>query len=89
MVLLGFSVHMNLKLARTIFSVEDQLEESLDILDENYQHMAHAATIPVMMDEPVVRDVINRIKNSRDALLLIANKLTAFNKGDQETVTHD
>ncbi len=80
LVLLGFSVYLNLRLAKVIFALEDQLEESLDILDENYQHMAHAATIPVMSDEPVVRDVINRIKSSRDALLLIAHKMTVFNR---------
>jgi hypothetical protein len=75
---LCFSVYINFKLSKLIFSLEDQVEESLDILDENYQLLATAASHPVMSDEPVIKQVMADIKSARDAVLLIANKLVTF-----------
>lgn len=83
---LTYSIVMNVRFAKMIFSIEDQIEESLDILDEQYQAISYVTTIPVMSDEPVIRDVLERIRNSRDALLLIANKLTNFESEKQTNV---
>ena len=75
---LGFSVYLNVKLGRTILSFEDQVEESLDILDESYQRIAAIAVTPVMSDDPFIRDVMLNIRSARDSVLLVANKLVKF-----------
>lgn len=78
LVALYFSVSVNLKLGRIVLAFEDQVEESLDVLDESYQHIAEIAAMPVMSDEPIIRNVMFNIKQARDAVLVVANKLVAF-----------
>ena len=72
------------KLSNTIFTLEDQVEESLDIIDECYRKIFNASQIPVLYDEPVIKELINDIKTSREALLLIANKITIFSQEDKK-----
>jgi len=74
--LLASSVFVNYKLFRSLIRVEDQLEESLDVLDDCYSRLYRAAQTPVASDDPIVKDVLQSILESRDALLLIANKIT-------------
>jgi hypothetical protein len=59
----------------------NQIDESLDVLDDCYHRIAKATEIPVMSDEPVIRELISDIKHVRMAVLLVANKLVLF---DQE-----
>lgn len=71
------------KLSKSIFVLEDQIEESLDIIDECYRRISEASKIPVLYDEPVIKSVLNDMATSRDALLLIANKITVFSNSDK------
>lgn len=67
-----------LKFARVIFMIEDQVDESLDILDKAYANVAEIMEIPVFSDDNPTRQAIGSIKSARDAILLVANKLTNF-----------
>lgn len=78
LLLLCLSVYFNYKFARIIFNVEDQVEESLDILDECYGRIARIAQTEVASDDPFVKDVVVTVRKARDAVLLVANKLVAF-----------
>ena len=71
------SVYYNYKFARIILRVEDVIEESLDDLDARYQAMTEITKRPVFFDSVEVRQVIAEIGLSRDAILKIANRLTA------------
>jgi len=62
----------------------DQIESSLDILDDCYQRIARAAETPVMSDEPVVKELILDMNRAKDAVLLIANKIVTFDQSDEE-----
>ena len=59
-----------------ILNVEDALETSLDILNERYRSMFKILQQPVFFNSPEVRQVIQDIKESHEALLVIANILT-------------
>ena len=59
-----------------ILEIETQIEDSLDILDEQYGKINEILTKPVFFDSVEIRQVIAAIEESHAALLLIANKLT-------------
>ncbi len=73
---LGISIYYNYKFGRIIINIEDTIEESLDLLDKNYEKMTKILEIPVFFDSIEVRQVISEIENSRDTILKIANALT-------------
>lgn len=55
-----------------------QVDESLDVLDECYRKIGQALEIPVMSDEPVIREVLSDIKVAKNSILLVANKIVSF-----------
>lgn len=58
-----------------LLNVQDQIEESLDILDEQYQAMVQVLEIPLANDSPQVKEFIKSMQSSRDAILEISNVL--------------
>lgn len=60
-----------------ILSLEESLEESLDILDEKYRSMNEVLQKPIFFDSLEVRQVVDDIRRCHDAVLQIANKLTS------------
>lgn len=86
--LLTASIYVNVKVIKTNLVLSDQreqlvdqIEESLDMLDECYTRMAHNAEIPVLSDEPVIREVISDIKRAKNTVLAIAGKVVTY--GDE------
>jgi hypothetical protein len=59
-----------------LLTLEDSIEECLDILDEKYRSMSEILEIPIFFDSVEVRKVVSDIKASRDSLIVVANKLT-------------
>ena len=59
-----------------ILNVETSIEVSLEVLNERYEKMNEIAQKPVFFDSVEVRQVIAEIKACREAVLLIADKLT-------------
>ncbi len=82
-VLLSVSVYYNLKFAKIILKMEDEIGICLDIIDEKYRSLSQVLEIPIFFDSPQVRKVIDDIKAARGSLLNIANKLTSI---DQEVI---
>jgi cell division protein FtsL len=74
--LLVFSLRLIFKLNDKIEDIDEKIEQSLDILDMCYQRISKKASLEIFSDEPVVKQVINDIKLSRDAMLIIANIIT-------------
>ena len=73
LVVLSFFV---LRLSKTIFAVEDAVEEGLDVLDKSYFSIHEITSTPVFFDNPEVRRVVVEIKAARDAILFVASKLS-------------
>ena len=64
-----------------ILEMQDGVERSLDILDNRFKAMTDILQIPIFFDSLEVRQCINEIKKSRDAILYIANILM-FDKSE-------
>lgn len=77
-VALYFSVRRNMQIDDRIDEFGEQLDQSLDIIDECYGRISRAAETPLLTDEPVVRSLMSDIKITRQAVLLVANKITSF-----------
>ena len=59
-----------------IIGIEDTLEECLAILDEKHQSINKVLEIPIFFDSIEVRQVLSDIKDSHNAVVAVANKLT-------------
>ena len=80
------------KFANLILKVQDSLEACLDILDERYKSVNKILDIPIFFDSIEVRNCVNEIKKTRDAILIVANVLTRgirSNVEDNEILTLD
>ena len=82
--LLCVSIYFNIKLGMTILRFEDTVEECLDIIDERYRSISKVLEIPIFFDSVEVRQVINDISATREAILIIANNLSNGVSNDQE-----
>lgn len=81
------SVKKNLELFENLEDISKQTEESLDLLDECYAKIYEKSKIDLFIDEPIVKDLIKDINTTKDAVLLIANKL--YGASEQKTPTSD
>ena len=73
--LLCVSVYLTIKMGMIILTIEDTIEDCLDILDERYNSISKVLEIPIFFDSVEVRQVVGDINMSRDAILVVANKL--------------
>tara|TARA_B100000683_G_scaffold179583_1_gene173016 strand:+ start:267 stop:560 length:294 start_codon:yes stop_codon:yes gene_type:complete len=83
-VFLLVSLYYNYRFARVILRVEDAIEKSLDSLDEKYASIQQVLDTPLFFDSPQVRQVVNDINESRNAVLYVANQLTGIGDGKKE-----
>ena len=81
---LAYSLRLNLQYQDKIESVSEQIEKSLDVLDTCYHRAAQRAGLEVFSDEPVVKELIEDIKETRDAILLVANLIIEPLQGEEE-----
>lgn len=59
-----------------LINLEDSLEECLTILDSKHQSIEKVLEIPIFFDSVEVRQVLEDIKASHNAIVAVANKLT-------------
>lgn len=69
------SLRRSLTLVEKMDDISVQVEESLDIINDAYSSVSRHLESPVLFDDPVVVAMINDVKNARDAMLLVANKV--------------
>lgn len=74
----------NFELMEKFDALEDQIDESLEILDDCYGSISKAAKTEVFSDEPIVRSLMSDIRRARDAVLLIAGKIASLDKENDE-----
>jgi hypothetical protein len=72
------TIRQNLALADQREALVDTIEESLDTLETVYNSIAHAAEIPVLSDEPIIREVLSDIKRAKNAVLTIAGQVVVY-----------
>lgn len=93
-VLLGLSAWLNVKVVGKSVELDDQredlvdqIEQSLDMLDEIYGRIDHHSKTPVLSDEPVVQEVVRDLKLARNTILAIASKVVGYGNppGEKDT----
>ena len=82
-VLLGTSIYFNIKFGMLILRIQDVLEDSLDMLDERHQSIEKILKIPLFYDSLEVRQVLDDIEKSREAVLEVARQLTTIDEIDE------
>ena len=68
-----------------ILNLEDQIEDSLLILEERHESIGKILEKEIFFDSVEVRQVIADIRVSHNAIVLIANKLTQNFEEENET----
>ena len=64
-----------IKFAMIIINMQNVIEESLDIIDQKYYNLNKILEIPIFYNNHEIKSAIDEIKETRDALLYIANQL--------------
>lgn len=59
-----------------ILSIQQKIEDTLDLLDEKYKIFIEILEKPVFFDSIEIRQVIQEIENMREAVLYMANNLS-------------
>lgn len=73
----AIAVSYLIRYGKIVLDVQDALEDALDVMDSSYKTISDVLELPVMMDTPEVKQVVDRIKESRDAVLYVSNVLAA------------
>ena len=64
-----------IKFAKSLLIVTESIEDALDILDDKYGSISKVLEIPIFHDSAEVRQVLEAISKSRDAILRVASIL--------------
>jgi hypothetical protein len=72
---LVWSLKKNIEYSDKFEDLVGQIDTSLDVLDDCYKRAVTRANLEVLSDEPVVRELLEDIQITRDAILLVANLL--------------
>jgi hypothetical protein len=83
-ILLLASLYYNYRFIRIIFSYEDCLEDCLDALDGSYGKISEVLSIPLYSDSTEIKQVIDEIENSRNAILYVANQIARVEDEEKE-----
>tara|TARA_R110000787_G_scaffold197329_1_gene308672 strand:- start:344 stop:670 length:327 start_codon:yes stop_codon:yes gene_type:complete len=70
------SVRINMRMGKIVLKVEDAIEDSLDILDTQYNKISMILEKPVFFDSPEVRQTIEDIGQCRDSILFVASVMS-------------
>jgi len=73
-----YLVRKNLALSDQREELVDQIEQSLDMLDECHRRLSHNSEIPVLSDEPIIKEVIGDVRRAKNAVLAIAAKVVVY-----------
>jgi len=77
-VLLCVTSYYLFKLLKILMTIEDNMQDSCDMLDECYSTISEIVQKPLFYDSPEIRNVLVQIEHSRNAVLYVANN-TALN----------
>lgn len=80
---LAWLIKKHLSLLEKFDTIVEQIEESLDVIDSSYGRMANLLETPVLLDDPIVVELLQSAKNAKDSLLVAANKITIDEDSNQ------
>jgi hypothetical protein len=77
------------KFAKKIFMFEDEIEQSIYVLNSTHDSLVSLLKINVTADDFQTREVIANIKKARDSVANISNNLSNSLKSNNEEDTSD
>tara|TARA_E500000331_G_C16921417_1_gene567958 strand:- start:149 stop:454 length:306 start_codon:yes stop_codon:yes gene_type:complete len=78
------STYYCFKFAIVIIKISEAIEDSLDVIDTNYNNISKILEIPVFNDSYEVKSAVNSLENARNSLLLVAKKLSDSDLNEEE-----
>jgi hypothetical protein len=63
------------RFSMTLIRFQEEIEKSLDSLDERYRSISKVLEIPLFYDSPEVRRVVEDVRACRESILQVAQKL--------------
>lgn len=82
--MLAVSIFYCIKFAIIIISIQQNIEQSLEILDEKYEKINEVLQIPIFHDSREIRQVLNDIKDARQSVIDVAVKLSLQELEEEE-----
>tara|TARA_A100001011_G_C14286735_1_gene834108 strand:+ start:332 stop:655 length:324 start_codon:yes stop_codon:yes gene_type:complete len=80
-----FSTYYAVKFGLLLLRLQDDIEMSLDEIEESYEVMTDILQKPIFFDSLEVRQCVDEIKKFRNTVVKIGNRLTSFGKNENET----
>ena len=77
------SSYYAVKFGLLLLSLEDDIEASLDDIDDSYKALSEILQKPIFFDSIEVRQCISEIKKCRNVIIKIANRLTSLGNNNQ------
>ena len=84
MIIAIIAIFFAIKFALIIIKVQDEIEDAMDVLDERYGKINEILQKPLFYDSFEVRQVLQEIRKSQDAILIIANRFTNLDSQKNE-----
>ena len=72
-----------IKFGIILLRVQDQIEESLDILDTQYGKVSEVLKMPAYSDSQEVREVVGSVFEARDSILSVSNILVRHSSSEE------
>ena len=87
-ILTVFFGYFCIKFALILLDIQENIEESLNIIDEKYLKVVSILEIPLFFDSPEIKRMLNELKDVKMSILYVANKLSPndlrFNEEKEE-----
>lgn len=81
-ILLVFFAYYCIKFALIILKIQEELEYSLDKIDEKYNRINEILEIPVFFDSPEIKRLLGEIRDVKRVILDISIRLSKINSKD-------
>lgn len=72
------------KLGSFVIDLEDEIDTAIDVVESCKLNLESISKMEVMMDEPVVRQALDGIASSRDALMTVSTSISNFSTKKQD-----
>jgi hypothetical protein len=79
----SISIFFAIKFALIILRTQDAIEDSLDVLDSNYDSISKVIATPLFHDSPEIRRVLVDIHAARTSILGVASALTEIDSPEE------
>ena len=67
-------IFYNIKFGIALLRVQDAIQESLGLIEEKYEQISELLTVPLFYDSPQIKQVVEDLRASRDAILYVAEE---------------